>query len=117
MHCPLCQTEYKDGVASCADCHVLLVTELPEEPDHPMEDLVEVFRTSNPALVSLAQSLLDSEGVPYLLASTPDPFTTSDHVFRVSPVQSELARMLLARLEEPVAEGESVGDEKEPPAE
>lgn len=31
MYCPVCRAEYRPGVKACADCHVALVNQLPEE--------------------------------------------------------------------------------------
>jgi hypothetical protein len=31
MYCPVCKTEYRAGIRECADCHVMLVAELPKE--------------------------------------------------------------------------------------
>lgn len=34
MFCPICKSEYREGFATCSDCHVELVAQLPE-PDSP----------------------------------------------------------------------------------
>lgn len=31
MYFPVCKTEYRAGFTECADCHGMLVTELPKE--------------------------------------------------------------------------------------
>jgi hypothetical protein len=31
MYCPVCKAQYRAGSSECADCHVVLVTELPKE--------------------------------------------------------------------------------------
>ena len=31
MYCPVCKTEYRAGFTECADCHAMLVSELPKE--------------------------------------------------------------------------------------
>lgn len=39
MRCPECGAEYREGVVSCAECELRLVSELPPEPGHPETNL------------------------------------------------------------------------------
>ena len=67
MFCPQCGTEYREGVTVCRDCGVGLVEDRPPEPAEPRyewADLVTVLRTSDPALIAVAKSLLEAEGIP-----------------------------------------------------
>ncbi len=51
----------------CAACEVSLVAELPAEPGHPDVKLVQVFRTTNAAVLPVVKSLLDSAGIEYFV--------------------------------------------------
>jgi len=43
MICPQCETEYREGFATCADCKVPLVCELPaDEESSPEEDKKQI---------------------------------------------------------------------------
>jgi hypothetical protein len=69
MVCPNCRSEYRDGFTHCADCYSeLVVGPLSTEPvsDAREVELVSVFETGNPSLVSVAKSLLDSAGIPFV---------------------------------------------------
>ena len=78
-----------------------------------MSDLVTVFETGDPALVALAKSLLDSEGIEFAAKgdTLQDLFgagrfpggsnlVTGPVVFQVSPDNAERARSLLNDLGE-----------------
>lgn len=67
MFCPSCGAEYKPEVSACATCDVPLVAELPGEPEHPDVELVEVFRTTNAAVLPIVKSLLDSAGIEHFV--------------------------------------------------
>jgi hypothetical protein len=71
MFCPVCGEEYREGFSECSECNVPLVARLPlPESCEPTadEDLnwVTVLYTGDLSLVSIARSLLDGEGIPYL---------------------------------------------------
>jgi hypothetical protein len=67
MFCPICRTEYVEGVTECADCGVELVESLPEEESFDTEyiDHEPVLGTYNPGDVALLKSVLDSAGITY----------------------------------------------------
>ena len=69
MFCPVCRSEYREGFTSCADCGVDLVPALPPERHSSPDDvaLVPVFEASDEAVLMVARSLLDGEGIPYFV--------------------------------------------------
>ncbi len=67
MFCPSCGAEYKPEVSECATCEVPLVAERRAEPEHPDVKLVEVFRTTNAAVLPVVKSLIDSAGIEYFV--------------------------------------------------
>ena len=69
MHCPSCGKTFDPATAACPDCGVGLVETPPGLPPDPTIRLTSVFRTGDPALIALAKSLLDSEGIEYLVRS------------------------------------------------
>jgi Putative prokaryotic signal transducing protein len=64
MYCPECKSEYREGFTHCSDCDVDLVSDLPA--GELSVELVNVFETSNPALVPLAEFLLNEAGIDFL---------------------------------------------------
>ncbi len=68
MFCPECQTEYRDGYTRCAECGVDLVAELPPEEQGMADmELEQVFETTEPTLLPVIKSVLESAGIPYML--------------------------------------------------
>ena len=78
MFCPECGAEYEPGVAECADCEVALTAAPPPSPPHPEPDLVEVTETSDPALLPVLVSVLESAGI--------ESVVEGDEVMGVLPV-------------------------------
>lgn len=126
MFCPECGAEYQPGVTECADCEVPLVDQPPVVP-HPEPDLVEVTETSDPALLPVLVSVLESAGI--------EPVVEGDEVMGVLPVghfgggkwsagghglkvvirvpreRAEEARALLTEVEESGGTEEETGDD------
>lgn len=68
MFCPQCDSEYQEGYTRCADCDVALVEELPPEPRGTAEmELEQVYETTDPTLLPVIKSVLESAGIPYML--------------------------------------------------
>ena len=71
MFCPNCKAEYVKGITECPECRVRLVEELPPEPEpEPAPEKVElvtVFETSDRMLLMLAKSILEGEGIQYIV--------------------------------------------------
>lgn len=71
--CPSCGDEYRPEIDRCADCGDELVhaSEMPEAtapgPGDGGEELVAVLRTSDSTLLPLVESILEAEGIPYVV--------------------------------------------------
>src|SRR5262249_50678398 len=68
MFCPNCKAEYRSGFSECSECHVPLVSALPvppPRPEAPELNLVTVFRSADPAVISVASSILQSAEIPF----------------------------------------------------
>jgi len=63
--CPVCRAEYRPGIETCADCHVALVDELPEEyrPPPPTGNDVPVARADSLAIAEMWAELLGDEDI------------------------------------------------------
>lgn len=66
MYCPECGGEYREGFTECADCGVPLVESLPAEAPHPEMNMVTILEASDPTEITLAESLLLEEKIPYV---------------------------------------------------
>ncbi len=102
MFCPVCEEEYREGFSECAECKVPLVDALPSpEPSEPFSDeeveWVTVLYTSDLDLVSVAKSLLDSEGIPYLASG--EALAEVSARLQVRKEDEEEVRGLLEQLE------------------
>ncbi len=73
--CPICRIEYREGFATCSDCDMDLVSQLPpEEPDIREtlkdEESTPIFVTSDSVEAEIVQGVLDDAGIRSYL--TPD---------------------------------------------
>jgi hypothetical protein len=66
MVCPECGAEYREGFTHCSDCDVDLIVAPPSPPDERNKiEIVQVYEAGNPALLAVAESLLDDAGIEY----------------------------------------------------
>jgi len=66
MYCPQCGSEYREGVTVCTECGKTLTLDPPVDAPKPEADWVEletVLESSDPALLAVARSLLEAEGI------------------------------------------------------
>jgi hypothetical protein len=120
MLCPTCGSEYREGFVRCADCDVDLVAELPPAPDDERSQiqLVEVFETGDPTVMSILESSLRDAGID---------FSTSSDVAKDYYIGGRFGRSLsfgpvkfFVRIEDEAAAREMVAnlrDEAPPPEE
>ena len=66
MFCTECESEYRDGIARCADCDVALVPELGEEPEH-FDNLLLLADEKSPDFVAELVDRLEKAAVPYVI--------------------------------------------------
>jgi hypothetical protein len=64
MRCPACGQEL-DDVGQCPNCAPAAAD--PGPPADPTIELTPVFSSGDPALIALAKSLLEGEGIDYLV--------------------------------------------------
>lgn len=69
MFCPKCKSEYIAGILKCKTCGVELVNELAKEESNTYEyqELVTVFGPADASAMAIAKSLLEDEGIRYLV--------------------------------------------------
>jgi hypothetical protein len=67
MICPKCRSEYRPGFETCAECNRKLVDSLPEAATEPDHELLAVLRTTDPALLPVAVSVLEAAGIPHIV--------------------------------------------------
>ena len=69
MYCPDCKTEYREGFAECADCHIPLVDNLPQDQDEPEPNLkfVKILETNDLTDIVQIESALGAAGIRYFI--------------------------------------------------
>ena len=128
MICPQCGAEYVPGVSVCYDCAVDLVEAAPEpatgasQPEthssphrqpasvpQGKSELVPVFVTLDPGLLAIAETMLQSAGIPLVIeGARPQAYWGADplglhrpggqSVLCVAPQDADDAREILAEL-------------------
>jgi len=124
MFCPDCGAEYRPGFAECADCGVALVsTPPPEDRPDPDSKTVEVFKTTDPMMLPIVQSILAGADIDFFVQGEEalgllplGPFGSSAsggtlaarvHVFERD---EEAVRVLLCEIDETEDVGEAADD-------
>jgi len=113
MICPRCEEEFASDVMICPRCDVETVDRLPGPTPAPDVQLVAVFATGDAGLIAVVKSLLEAEGIDYLLRGdglqdlfgfgriTGFSYAMGPAEFQVRVEDAERARALLAELEPP----------------
>jgi hypothetical protein len=101
MFCPVCRSEYVEGVAECYDCRVPLVKELPNPDDEPPLEYEEVLQTYNQGDIAVIRSVLDNEEIQYFIRG--EIFNLVDPLIQparlhVRKEEAQRARKLLSNL-------------------
>ena len=61
MFCPVCKAEYRPGITECSDCHVALVSELPEEGAPDAYSIL--WKGENPEFAAKLAEELEQAGI------------------------------------------------------
>ena len=66
LYCPRCKVEYGAGMSRCPACAAALVdaTAASIEPD---DELIDLFKTADIALLMVVKSVLESSGIPFMV--------------------------------------------------
>jgi hypothetical protein len=90
MFCPKCGAEYRQGYAECAECHLPLVAERPQGPE--FIELITAFETRNPALISIAKSLLKNVRIRYFAKGEGPQAVLSGGLIQIQVAKEDEAR-------------------------
>ncbi len=101
MFCPVCRSEYVEGVTECHDCRVPLVKVLKDPLDEPPIEFEEVLQTYNQGDIAVIRSLLDNEDIQYFFRG--EIFNLVDPLIQPAKLhvrkdQSKRVREMLANL-------------------
>lgn len=111
MICPRCHTEYRKGFDRCADCDIPLVDELPPEPEPPPTtpaepdgEWVVIANLTMQTDVVLLKSMLDSEGIHFVVLGDSSVFIMDGPAlavrFMVPAIDVDRAREVVEQLAE-----------------
>ena len=116
MICPLCESEYRDGVTRCSDCDVDLVDEL--APNAYEEALTALASNITSDVLAELTDRLEKTGVPYvveagtalrLLDHPEEPMTKPDNwearVWIASPF-AERAKRIYSEIQDRLRTGD-----------
>ena len=69
MYCPSCGASVDSTEAVCPECGVAPAEARPGPAPDPTIQLTSILSSGDPALIAVAQSLLEGEGIEYLIRS------------------------------------------------
>ena len=64
MYCPVCKSEFREGIDRCEPCDTALVESLPPDAD---PEMTSVLRTNNQPLLTAFESALSAAGIPFFV--------------------------------------------------
>lgn len=67
MFCPSCGESLEPAVTECPKCGAELLESRPDAPPDPTIQLTPILSTGDAGLIALAKSLLEAEGIEYLV--------------------------------------------------
>lgn len=81
--CPKCKYEYREGIETCPDCDLRLVSKLHKEPREPEveEDIpVKLMEVSEDYEANIIKATLRSSGIPVMVQSNGSSTTWQAHI-------------------------------------
>jgi hypothetical protein len=72
MYCPQCNSEYREGFTTCAECQIPLIEGSPEEIEELDEEepgLRVLLETTHPTALDPIIVRLEERGIPYIVQS------------------------------------------------
>jgi hypothetical protein len=67
MYCPTCGKSFGLEVTECPECRVALLEAGAGPPPDPTIQLTPILETGDPGVIALGKSLLEAEGIEYLV--------------------------------------------------
>ena len=67
MYCPACGESFSESAAKCPECGVELAEARTGPPPDPTIQFAPVLTTGDPGVIAVAKSLLEAEGIEYLV--------------------------------------------------
>ena len=64
MFCPVCHSEFREGILRCEPCGAALVESLPPDAD---PEMTVVLKTNNQPQLAAFESALTAAGIPYFV--------------------------------------------------
>jgi len=97
-YCPKCNKRFSDTTIKCPDCEIDLIEDKEAIPEYI--EFESIFKTSNPATIALAKSILEDADIPYALKSQglQAIYALGMVQFQVPPEHTVTARSLLSEL-------------------
>jgi len=100
MFCPKCAAEYATDVKKCPECNLKLVPDPPQREQPQFVEWTCVFEHRNPGPVAMAESLLQSKNIEYVVRdqNTIDTALIAPVKLCVKPEYATRAKKLLDKL-------------------
>lgn len=69
-YCPNCQTEYTEGIKTCADCGEPLIDEMPKDDEgRHYDNWIQIARLSSFEMVEMLTEVWEDNDIPHVVQS------------------------------------------------
>lgn len=114
--CPVCKSEYVEGIQRCSDCDVDLVDSLPKvEDDEIEEEFVPVCTAADNEEAQVVREVLVDAGIPVIMEADPAQVAAGNLLLAEQNVLTVPASMLddaKRVIEDSVKAGQEIEEEK-----